>query len=300
MRRTARTKIRKAGMEGGENRFGPSRRGRTAHLVGDNALTFEDQTLPAPMPIFLDDPPRMPAASSDPSSEDAHATSSDRPISTASSLDDTFYDAYMDPSRLSLTSESSISHDSTARVESPSPPSQPYPDLPSLRIDDAEPSIADEPTTPTQQSVSPSFTTAPSLSRSEPDSSPIIVPEPEQPAPASPALSPSLVEHSTTQPPRAPSPDPSIASTTSTQSSQRPPLIERASSPVHTLSAPQHSGVAGGAKMERTDSSSSSISSSSGAKKEKKGGLFSRNKGDKDKKDKVSSFLLDGLSRFQL
>jgi hypothetical protein len=52
--------------------------------------------------------------------------------------------------------------------------------------------------------------------------------------------------------------------------------------------------------MERTDSSSSSISSSSGAKKEKKGGLFSRNKGDKDKKDKVSSFLLDGLSRFQL
>ena len=257
IRRGARTKIRKAGMDGdAPHRFGPSRRGKGPLVDEIPALTADDQPL---------------HGRRTPSDED-HAHD-DRPVSTASLDAGGIYDSYLN-SRDSVISSSGLSSDVGARQrepsESPSPPDLGMSiSLPTLKVD--------EPFEPFSLSASSaSSSSSHSHEEGEPSSPPTPTQEQYRPSVYLPtSTSESSLVSSTDRISPPPSPDPA--------------------SPVGTgpepgSSAPPHFPSSDAHQMRRTDSAGSlgsSAGSSVGSKEKKKKGFFSKKDKDDKKEKKV-------------
>lgn len=263
IRRGARTKIRKAGMDGdAPHRFGPSRRGKGPLVDEIPALTADDQPL---------------HGYRTPSDED-HARD-ERPVSTASLDAGGIYDSYLNSRDSMVAPPSGLSNDLGAAQqrepsESPSPPDLGMSiSLPALKIE--------EPFEPFSLSASSaSSSSSHSHEEEEPSSPPTPTQEQYRPSvyiPTSPSESSLVLSTERISPP--PSPDPAGQAT----------------------SAASHFSSSDAQQIRRTDSAgslASSAGSSVASKEKKKKGFFSKKDKDDKKEKKVRSRLAEARQDF--
>lgn len=310
IRRTARTKIRKAGNDGDASHFGPSRRGRTAHLTGFNLAgepaamstspTAEDDTVDGlsgqlRRTALSDEgflPPTTTAGSGEAGSEGY------RPVSMAESLDETsIYDAYRRDSLISGQPLSSPLYSSGDEAAIFSTTSSADVDAAELASAESSESSASPPTSSDAHGSTTSIPSGTSSSQQHAVGQDEIESESEENA------ADALTERSPTSttptqekqlslggPPTATSlaasrSDTSLVLPSDEAAYQRQQQLA-SSSPPPELPAPAssiQSPSANQIRMERGNSASSSAGSSIYKEKEKKGGFFSSKK-DKDKK----------------
>lgn len=250
IRRGARTKIRKAGMDGdAPHRFGPSRRGKVPLVDEIPSLTADDEPL---------------HGRRTPSDED-HARD-ERPMSTASLDAAGIYDSYLS-SRDSVISPSGLSaQPQRGPSESPSPPDLGMSiSLPALKVD--------EPFEPFSLSASSASSSSSHSHEEEEPSSP--------PTPTQEQFRPSVYIPTSTS-------ETSLGS--STERISPPPSPDPASQSGAGPSAALAFAVSEAHQVRRTDSTgslASSAGSSVGSKEKKKKGFFSKKDKDDKKEKKV-------------